>query len=65
MNKHEDDIRDFFLKIRKKDDQSSIPGFEELVRKQPRLRKIFFISLGTAASVLLALSTYFLADKKK
>jgi hypothetical protein len=64
MNNPEDNIQDFFSEMRKKDDQTPIPEFDELIKKRPRRRKMFFTSLAVAASLLIAVIFYFDVDEK-
>jgi hypothetical protein len=65
MNSPEDNIKDFFSEMRKKDEQVPIPEFAELIRKRPQWRRMLFPSLGAAASILIALHFYLDADKER
>jgi hypothetical protein len=66
MNRSDDDIRKFFDEMRRHDNQAAIPEFDELTKnhKRPRSRKLYFIPLGAAASLLIALGVYFSIDKE-
>lgn len=64
MRNHEDNIQDFFSEMRKKDEQTPTPEFDELIKRRPRWRKIFFTSLAAAASLIIAWNFYFTEDKK-
>lgn len=64
MNKSDDDIKDFFVEMRKADDQVWIPEFEELKEKKRHSGRRYFIPMGVAASILILLSLYFNIEKK-
>ena len=57
MNKHDDDIREFFNEMRAFDNQHSIPPFEDVVRR-PSRKQYYLIPAGIAATVILFFGVY-------
>ncbi len=64
MKKSEDELKDFFAEMQNADQKLEVPDFDSLHTKKNTTKTRTLITWGIAASVLFAISFYFLMNEK-